>query len=266
MIRKSEIPVSWFVCPETKSPLIPRGDDLGSASGIYQKDRQWGFWNFIPSELKIFNKTRWDAWNTLQKNATIPYTEYAEQNLGVGPREDFLLFAEFCGFRGNVLDIGVGPQKCPTHIQYSNTPDVFFVGIDTLVGQQPRDFAFAQALGEYLPFNLEIFDQVLFVTSLDHFIEPIVAMREARRVLKPAGDMIIWLGEKDKNAPKHAKSPDWYRSLEIPEGAEDPFHFKRISISEFKQLACAAEMNIVDEAIHPVDEWRKNCFYRLKKM
>ncbi len=259
------IPTDWFVCPETKEALKGSGENLIAGKSEYKKDKENGFWNFIPSELKIFDKKRWDSWNTLQDNATIPYSQEPEKNLGVGPRKDFLQFAEFCNFRGNVLDIGVGPQVCPTHIKFNTNSNVFFVGVDPLVGQQPREFAYVQALGEYLPFKNELFDQVLFVTSLDHFIDPTIALLEAARVLKNDGEILVWLGEKDKNTPKPKESPEWYKKLEIPEGADDPFHFKRFSIEEFKEYVIKADLKIKEEVMHTVDQWRKNCFYRLVK-
>jgi hypothetical protein len=122
--------------------------------------------------------------------------EHAEE-LGVGEREDFRLFADWSRFHGNVLDVGVGPQKVPSHMRYAAGGDATFWGIDPLRGEQPREYGFVQGLGEFLPFGDGIFDQVLFVTSLDHFIDPRVPLREARRVLAAGGEVCVWLGEKD---------------------------------------------------------------------
>ncbi len=260
-----EIPLDWLVCPETKETFIVKDENLISSGGEYKKDSKNRFWNFIPQELKIFDSKTWESWNILQNNGVIPYDLEPEKNLGVGPRKDFLQFADFCNFNGLVLDIGVGPQKSPTHIQYNTKTDVTFIGIDPLEGHQPKDFAFVQGLGEYLPFKNNLFDQVLFVTSLDHFIDPIIALKEARRVLKDTGSICVWLGEKDKNTPKPTTSPEWYKALQIPEGAEDPFHYRRFSVNEFKEFLPIAELKISEEQIIVVDEWRKNCFYRLVK-
>ena len=59
-----------------------------------------------------------------------------------------------------------------------------FVGVDPLRGAQPRAFAFAQAIAEYLPFRDGVFDRVLFATSIDHVLLPELALAEARRVSK----------------------------------------------------------------------------------
>ncbi len=263
-LSEKDIPIEWFVCPEEKTGLSLVNDNLVTRKrDVYEKEATGNFWNFIPKNLKIFDNDRWASWNILQENGVTTYANDASKNLGVGPRKDFLDFAEFCNFYGLVLDIGVGPQRCPTHIEYNKKEDVFFIGIDPLIGDQPRDFAFVKALGEYLPFRNELFDQVIFVTSLDHFIDPVVALKEARRVMKKNGEMCIWLGEKDKNTPKPTVSPEWYQKLEIPQGAEDPFHFKRFTIEEFKSYLTLAGLAIKESKIIEVDKWRKNCFYKL---
>ena len=207
----------------------------------------------------------WKTWERLQDNGVISYNAAPEKNLGVGKRDDFLNFSKFCVFHGNVLDVGVGPQKCPTHIAYNTDPNVFFVGVDPLKGEHPKCFPFVQALGEYLPFKDGTFDQVLFVTTLDHFVDPVIALVEAKRVLKNKGEICIWIGEKSKDAPKPAVSPDWYKNLVVPENAEDPFHFKRFNIEEFKGYLQKAGLVIINEEVIVVDEWRKNCFYKVSK-
>ncbi len=258
------IPVEWFVCPVEKTGLsLVNNKLLTQNNDVYEKNTKGNFWNFIPKNLKIFDNERWASWDILQQNGVTTYANDASKNLGVGPRKDFLDFAEFCNFYDLVLDIGVGPQRCPTHIEYNKKEDVFFIGIDPLKGDQPRDFAFVEALGEYLPFKNNLFDQVLFVTSLDHFIDPVVALKEAKRVMKKNGEICVWLGEKDKNAPKPTVSPEWYQKLAIPPGAEDPFHFKRFSTEEFKSYLTLAELTIKESKIIEVDKWRKNCFYKL---
>ncbi|MBA3664216.1 MAG: class I SAM-dependent methyltransferase [Bacteroidetes bacterium] len=253
----------WLICPVTKEKLIEKDGDLISSK--YRYSNSGGFWNFIPSSLEELNAPIWKVWNQLQDNGVSSYKHSPTNNLGVGPRKDFMQFAEFCNFTGMVLDVGVGPQKAPTHIEFNTKAGVTFVGLDPLAGEQPRDFTFVQGLGEYLPFKDQLFDQVLFVTSLDHFIDPVIALQEAKRVVKNNGSVCVWLGEKDKNAPRPSVSPEWYKALQIPEGAEDPFHYRRFSVDDFKTFLPNAGLKISEEKIHIVDEWRKNCFYRLVK-
>jgi SAM-dependent methyltransferase len=258
-----EINLDWLVCPVTREKLTMQNGKLCSSFGEYTNNGF--FWNFIPGKFAELDNSLWKIWNQLQENGVSSYNNSPTNNLGVGPRKDFLQFAEFCDFNGLVLDVGVGPQKAPTHIEFNKKANVTFVGIDPLKGHQPRDFAFLQGLGEYLPFKDELFDQVLFVTSLDHFIDPVIALKEAKRVVKKDGSICIWLGEKDKNAPKPATSPEWYKTLRIPEGAEDPFHYRRFSLAQFRSFVDDIKLSVKDEEIVVVDQWRKNCFYRLVK-
>ena len=164
------------------------------------------------------------------------------------------------------MDVGVGPQSRPAHLSaLVGKSNIIFTGIDPLVGEQPRSFPFIQGLAEFLPFKNDLFDQVLFVTSLDHFIDPRPALAEAKRVLKPTGEICIWIGEKDKNAPKPATSPEWYTALTVPPGAEDRFHYKRFTKDDFLGYVKDVNLNISKEEVMIVDAWRKNFFYKLKQ-
>jgi len=255
--------LEWLVCPVTHEPLSLGDNELISPKFKYKNEG--GYWNFIPENLEELNTPLWKIWNQLQDNGVASYKNSPTNNLGVGPRKDFMQFADFCNFSGTILDVGVGPQEAPTHIQYNKKSDVTFIGLDPLAGDQPRGFTFVQGLGEYLPFKNDLFNQVLFVTSLDHFMDPVIALREAQRVVKKEGGVYVWLGEKDKSAPKPTVSPDWYKSLQIPEGAEDPFHYRRFSIADFRLFLEKTDLKIIKEEVHIVDVWRKNCFFKLSK-
>jgi SAM-dependent methyltransferase len=263
-MTRSSIPVDWFVCPVTKEPLSLREDGMFySSSGRYGRDPRFGFWRFFPDDHQELSSPEWKTWEQLQQNGVISYQADPANNLGVGYRKDFADFAEFCQLRGNVLDVGVGPQVKPSHLEYSAGGDFFFVGIDPLEGDQPKSFEFIHGLGEYLPFRGELFDKVLFVTSLDHFIDPRAPLREAGRVVRSDGEVCVWLGEKDSDAPKPLVTHEWYEKLTVPSGAEDPFHFKRFSSTEFLGYVAEVGLSVVEHTIHEVSEWKRNHFYRL---
>jgi SAM-dependent methyltransferase len=263
MTTMIEIPESWLVDPVTKQPLTRDGDTLRAGDRAYHRDPDHGFWIFLPQDLPELESAEWKVWEKLQENGVVSYEAAPTQNLGVGEREDFRLFADWSRFHGNVLDVGVGPQKVPSHMRYAAGGDATFWGIDPLRGEQPREYGFVQGLGEFLPFGDGIFDQVLFVTSLDHFIDPRVPLREARRVLAAGGEVCVWLGEKDSSAPKPAHSHAWYEQLEVPQGAEDRFHMKRFTHAEFLGMLPDAGLRVADEVIHDVDQWRRHVFCRL---
>lgn len=264
MKQPRSIPLDWFVCPVTKAPLEPGEDVLVAPRGRYRFERSLGYWDFMPRVLDEFGRPEWKTWEQLQDNGVVSYEADPEHNLGVGRRQDFYEFSTFCGFRGNVLDVGVGPQRCPTHIEFCDKEDAFFIGVDPLVGVQPRCFAFVRGLGEYLPFRNGLFDQVLFVTSLDHFIDPRPPITEAARVVRPGGDICVWIGEKDKNAPKPTASNEWYEKLRVPQGADDRFHFKRFTAREFEGYLGEMRLRIVDQRAIQIDRWRSNLFYRIR--
>lgn len=260
---RPEVPTDWLVDPVTHEPLVRDGDTLRAGPRTYRRDPEHGFWIFLPEGLPELEAPEWKVWEKLQENGVVSYEASPEQNLGVGEREDFRLFADWSRFHGNVLDVGVGPQRIPSHMAYAAGSGATFFGIDPLRGEQPRAYGFVQGLGEYLPFRDGLFDQVLFVTSLDHFVDPRVPLREARRVVKPGGEICVWLGEKDRNAPKPARSHAWYESLQVPEGAEDRFHMKRFTHGEFLGMVREVGLHLDDEVIHEVDQWRRHVFCRL---
>lgn len=258
------IPLDYFVCPETKKPLKMQENRLISPTGKVYNFKYNQFWSFMP-EVDTENDPKWKIWDQLQKNGEISYPMDPENNLGVSKRPDHIAFGDFCDFRGLVLDIGSGPQKNPTHFKYCARPGAVFFGIDPLVGEQPRDYLFVHGLGEYLPFKRDLFDQALFVTSLDHFMDPIEALIEAARVIKPGGDVCVWIGEKDKNAPRPATSHQWYEEMQVPEGAEDRFHYKRFDAGQFEDFVKQAGLRIEQKEMMIVDEYRRNMFYKLSK-
>jgi SAM-dependent methyltransferase len=198
----------------------------------------------------------------LQHNGLVSYQESPEKNLAVGPREDCLAFSRFCCLSGLVLDIGCGPQPWPAYFAVHDE-GTRFVGIDPLAPDAPADFMRLRGLGEYLPFRDGVFDRVLFGTSLDHMLDPRAVLRSARRVCKTGGQVVIWSGEKKPGAPRPEHSPQWYRQLVIPPGAEDPFHFKRFTEDELQGMLQVVGLQVLNHQGQSVDPWRTNHFYRV---
>jgi ubiquinone/menaquinone biosynthesis C-methylase UbiE len=54
-----------------------------------------------------------------------------------------------------------------------------------------RTFPSARSVGEHLPFPNKVFDAVMFVSTIDHMINPSHALVEARRVLRPGGYLLV---------------------------------------------------------------------------
>lgn len=205
-------------------------------------------------------KTRWATWQKLQDNGLLSYTRAPEFNLSVGQREDALAFQAFSQPSGLILDIGCGPQEYPSYLPAGSN----VVGIDPLLGQQPRGFAFVQGVGEYMPFRNHTFNHILYATSLDHIIDPHRSLADAERCLKADGVISLWI---DSQAPdfKSGSQSRWARywmltkkgvrslsrhgwlgeiglrrtlgyigsvaRMKVPEGAIDYFHFEHLTLA-----------------------------------
>lgn len=100
--------------------------------------------------------------------------------------------------RGRILDLGTGPGFLPLEL-VRRSPELEVVGVDP----SPGMVALARRLcggvrfvvgGAYaLPFPPSSFDMVVSVGVLHHLLDPRRALREIRRVLRPAGE--AWLYE-----------------------------------------------------------------------
>jgi SAM-dependent methyltransferase len=261
-LRDFEGIIELLVCPNCKEPLsISHVADIQCEHCLEVHRILTYTWELMPSSYRTSSEL-WPIWEQLQMNGLVSYTHDPEHNLGVGQREDCLDFSRFCKFGGLILDVGCGPQPWPAYFNF-HSPESRFVGVDPLVGESPADYVQFRSLGEYLPFRDGVFDHVVFATSLDHFIDPIPALLEARRVCKSDGSIEIWVGEKSPEAPKHAQSAGWYTALEKPELAEDAFHLKRIKIDKLKILVKKVGLCIVEDESHVIGPYRKNYFCKL---
>ena len=251
-----------LACPNCRRELA-----LGSAAevtcggcGDVYRRGEYGTWCLIPSLHRARWSAAWDAWETVQANGLTAYQLEPARNLGVGPRADCEAFSRFCRFGGTVLDIGSGPQSWPTYFD-GHAPGTFFVGVDPLAGATAPEYIQLKALGEYLPFRDAVFDHAVFATSLDHFVDPRIALAEAARVLKPTGVIDLWIGEKSPHAPKPAVSPEWFQALTRPEIADDVFHLKRLTLPAFSQILHDVGLSTVREESHRIDDYRAHHFY-----
>lgn len=261
-----DIPLELLQSPVTRTPLKLEGKSLVDASGNrFDCDTENGFWDFMPQSSPLYTSEEWNTFQTLISNFLISYSKDPKVNVSYEYRDDAAAFGRFCQFHGAVLDIGCGPHKVPSYISHNRPNGVTFYGVDVVPGEHPKQLVFARAMGEHLPFKNGAFNVSVSGTSLLHYINVKAGVEEALRVVSPGGYACIWIGVKSPSAPLPAVSPDWYKALGTPEGAENPFHFKRYEETEFEKILTACGVTILDKEIHLVDEWRRNVFYRLKK-
>ncbi len=93
-----------------------------------------------------------------------------------------------------MLEIGVGTGRFAMRF-----PDVFGVdpSVKALEMAEKRGIKTVQATGEKLPFKDKIFRYVLIIVTLCFVDNPLAVLREAERVLRPDGSIIIGLVPKD---------------------------------------------------------------------
>ncbi len=135
-------------------------------------------------ELKPTGDTsRLELWHRSQKDflswTRTTTQEYAQK--GIASYDDF--FSKNGLIQGNVLDIGGGTGG---FIRWHDCKGRYVV-------HDPAKRSRNQVLGvgEHLPYKNNSFDTVLIAAALDHCINPLKVLKEAHRVLKPSGTILI---------------------------------------------------------------------------
>ena len=123
--------------------------------------------------------------------------------------------------RGQVLDIGCGPQPVPSYLR--DHPLSQISGIDPISAPSDHPFSFVPGYGEFLPWENEQFDVAVSGTSLDHYYLLDVGLAEAFRVLKQGGHFVAWITEFEGTRPY-----DPYSTAMIsPYDSEHLYHIDR---------------------------------------
>jgi SAM-dependent methyltransferase len=101
--------------------------------------------------------------------------------------------------QGDILEIGIGtglnlahydPQKVEKIIGLDPSEDTWRAG-KVVPEDLPFDFEFLPVSAEKLPFNNGSFDTVVVTFSLCTIPDPLAALREMRRVLRPDGRLLF---------------------------------------------------------------------------
>ena len=107
---------------------------------------------------------------------------------------------------GPVIDIGCGLHPLlPHYVKHLDLPK--FIGIEPLTTVVERDYeCLVGATAENIPLSDNFANAALFATSLDHIEDPVRAINEVKRVLKPEGRLYFWLGVHDPYILAEAKT------------------------------------------------------------
>jgi ubiquinone/menaquinone biosynthesis C-methylase UbiE len=135
-----------------------------------------------------------DAVSVFDKNAK-EYDEWFEKHPAVFESELNALRSHVPrGETGIEVGVGTGRFAKALGIQFGVEPAAAMRDISS-----SRGINVVEGVAEKLPFSDESFDFVLFVTTLCFVRDPLQALKEARRILKPEGVVIV--GIIDKNSP-----------------------------------------------------------------
>jgi Methyltransferase domain len=200
MLMSLEQALPYMASPDTARPLIQGQADLRSIDNSEVFALKDGCPFLFPAKLRPFlGPTALDVpWSSSYDD---PLLEYA---VLVGRRQNNVLgnnadtggpwYIRHCSWvrtlvrvaSGTVLDIGCDN---PTIGSSLFPPDVTFLGLDSSY-RTSGPFRLL-GLAEFLPLRDNTFDNVCFLTSLDHILDYKRAVEEAFRVLKPGGSLYV---------------------------------------------------------------------------
>lgn len=205
----------------------------------------------------------YESWNITQSNGNTVYQKFPQFNCSISKRDETKLFRDFCAFNGVVLDVGCGPQ-IPGYL-IDNEKIELGIGIDPLASQIDDETSnkidILKAIGEFLPFKDNTFDQISFATSFDHVIDSVKTLCEVKRCLKKDGEAIFWVeadyekptivqrayrkgitmlfsdrNKRNESIKEYEKQLELQKSMIIPKNAEDVFHLKHYKYTKFNEL------------------------------
>lgn len=100
----------------------------------------------------------------------------------------------FMGSGGIGLEIGVGTGRfaAPLGIEVGVEPATSMADM-----ARQRGIMVIRAVGEFLPYQRHSFDRVVMITVICFLRDPFLVLTEATRVLKPGGQLLIGMIDKD---------------------------------------------------------------------
>lgn len=148
-------------------------------------------------------------------------------------KSEVLALKQFLPKKGLGLEVGVGTgrfaKKLGVKMGVEPSPNMAKLA-------HKRGIKVIEGLAESLPFTGNKFDFVLFVTTLCFVKYPLKALKEAHRVLKPGGILIVGIIDKDTPLGKKyekSKSP-FYQFAHFIRGTQLEKWLRRLKFEEIK--------------------------------
>ena len=162
----------------------------------------------------------------LMVNANFSYELFPDSSVSIPERPDVQKFGRFIKphLHDRVLDIGIGPLPLPGY--FSNPKGFQLIGLDPVA--MPWSHVI-EACAEFMPFEDEYFDAIIYATSFDHLCDTATALRETYRVLKPNGQVLLWMSDNSHLQPQSGIVEIRGVPFVVPPGAVDPFHMTQES-------------------------------------
>lgn len=189
------------------------------------------------AEAQSWGYGSYDQWYKLLEPNLTSYVEDPESGVSVEENQVANWFRQFVApyAQGNVADIGCGICAMPVYLKDFSENAV--TGMDPIAPDFSRDFDFYHGLAEALPWQDSSLDNVIVATSMDHFLDPRKSLEEIKRVLKPSGYLLLWMGYVGGTRPydpwvEDQKPVDDYHMFHFSQDWFEPMLEEQFSISE----------------------------------
>ena len=135
--------------------------------------------------------------------------------------------------QGRLLDVGCGPGRLLQDLRDQGW-DVFGVDFSTVAVERARSMGLNVRHGtlQSAAFDESFFDVVLFNHSLEHMYDPINALKEARRILKPGGVLVLHLP--NAGSTEARVFGKWWVSWDLPRHL---LHFDPVTVQRLVKTA-----------------------------
>jgi len=103
-------------------------------------------------------------------------------------------FLSFAALKGDVLDVGCKDGNLQQRLQ----GDATLFGIEPMPPSRLLSTKIVRGVGEVLPFRDATFGAVTYLASFDYLVDAVAGVKEAHRVLRPGGRLLLLLTVRPK--------------------------------------------------------------------